>query len=207
MRQRKQALGFQGWNIVERCYLGMLLGTRAPRWGLVCLTPWLGHRLQRYRLSFPSWWDGGPAPPERCQVDGRELVRCLLFPSCLQLRRIFMPKWPTWGWIFLFFFVSRSTRILGYQSWACFRLFCSLTQKKKNDIWKLFSNFPTPINLRTHKTPPWINPPDFWTRKKSKGEKSPLWKLRQDWSQQTAHSFLRHDRRTTLCQMWVRRWH
>lgn len=98
MRQRKQALGFQGWNIVERCYLGMLLGTRAPRWGLVCLTPWLGHRLQRYRLSFPSWWDGGPAPPERCQVDGRELVRCLLFPSCLQLRRIFMPKWPTWGW-------------------------------------------------------------------------------------------------------------
>lgn len=53
---------------------------------------------RRYSLSFPSRWDRGPAPHCGCQLEGRELLRRLLFPNWLQLRRTFMPKWPTGGW-------------------------------------------------------------------------------------------------------------
>lgn len=97
-RQREQALGFQGWNIVERQGLGTLRGTGSP------LRLSLSDTLARSpppeaQVVLPFLVGQRASPSAGLPVEGRERLRWLLFPGCLWLRRIFMPKWLLEGGI------------------------------------------------------------------------------------------------------------
>lgn len=68
---------------------------------------------------------------------GREIFLCLFPLNCLQLKQIFMPKGPSWGWRILLSFKTRGTRQQSLSQASSVRKLP--TQRPRQEcLWQLF---------------------------------------------------------------------
>lgn len=87
-------------------------------------------RLWRFQLFF-AWcgrW-GAPSQGQMCALalgrkeEGREILLCLWFLSCLQLKAVLRPKRPIVTWCHLIFFIP-GIRHLGCSVYTNYSLYC-----------------------------------------------------------------------------------